>query len=587
MRRLLPFLLAFGCARPSPPANTIATVPVPMPVPVPVPVPVQPAATVPVKPAAPVVVILIIDQLASWVFEARRSSLAPDGAFAKLAKEGRYWSDLRYEHATTSTAPGHATLYTGLPPRGTGILANERLDETLDKSVSFFFDPATQLVQAHALEEHGSSGARLRAPTLADALRQQQPESLIVSLSLKDRAAIPGGGQKPDACVWFDPALATFVSSTAFHRQLPAFALAANERLADAWKSEWRPLDPDWLSEHAPTPDDQAGEGDFSLGIRFPYDLSKAKQRSMVFRGQPIADRSLLAMAEGALDELRPEREPERPFLLTLSLSSFDYVGHVHGPDSWESWEALRELDQALAVFIAGLERRFGSRLSLLLTADHGAGVLPETLGNVKARPWCEQSTPDAYERPCAAGERLYRADLEKRTKDAARDALGPGNWVRGVIEPFVYVTPELARLPEQQRRRFEARAIAALQAHPGIARVLSARQLAMPCPSSGDDSLDALVCRSVSADTPDLYIVPRPGSFFDPRLVHGHGINHGTPYLYDRRVPLFVRSASHAGAGRSSTQRLWPADFTATAAALLGISPPEGARSGRDLSKP
>jgi hypothetical protein len=531
--------------------------------------------------------VIIVDQLGSWVFETRRASLAPDGAFAKLAREGIYARELRYQHATTSTAPGHAALYTGLPPRGSGIFANERFDESVGKSVSFLFDPATQLVQAAVLSGKGSSAALLQSDTVADALRAQRPNAQIVSLSLKDRAAAPGGGRHPDASIWFDPGLGTFVSSTAFHQQLPGFALAANAGLEKAYASVWRPLDSAWLRAHSPTPDQQAGEGDLGLGVAFPYDLSKAKHRGMVFRGHPVADRALLSLARGALDELSPEVQPERPFFLALSLSTFDYVGHVHGPDSWESWEALRELDLALAELIAELERRFGDRLSIMLTADHGAAVLPETAGNPRARPWCASQVPDAYERPCTKGTRLYRDELEALTKKAAAEALGPGNWIRAVIEPFVHVTADVAALPEPRRGVFERTVVAALERHPGIARVFPARGFAGPCPDVNDDSLSALVCRSVPSGSNDLYVAVSPGSFFDPRLVHAHGMNHGSPYLYDRIVPAFVRSAKRARAGTSIATRISPADFAATAAALLGISPPQGAAEGRDLSRP
>src|SRR5260221_11522847 len=64
----------------------------------------------PARAKAPVLVVVIVDQLASWVFEQRRPSLSPDGAFSRLLREGVYARQLRYEHATTSTAPGHAAL---------------------------------------------------------------------------------------------------------------------------------------------------------------------------------------------------------------------------------------------------------------------------------------------------------------------------------------------------------------------------------------------------------------------------------------------------------------------------------------------
>jgi hypothetical protein len=42
-----------------------------------------------------------------------------------------------------------------------------------------------------------------------------------------------------------------------------------------------------------------------------------------------------------------------------------------------------------------------------------------------------------------------------------------------------------------------------------------------------------------------DFYIVLKPGAFLDPDLVKGTGVNHGSPYGYDRFVPLFVRDPS------------------------------------------
>jgi hypothetical protein len=51
------------------------------------------------------------------------------------------------------------------------------------------------------------------------------------------------------------------------------------------------------------------------------------------------------------------------------------------------------------------------------------------------------------------------------------------------------------------------------------------------------------LVCESVVADDSgeygDYFIVPSPGSFFvEPPDV----VSHGSPYVYDRAVPLLVR---------------------------------------------
>lgn len=535
--------------------------------------------------AAPVVVVIVVDQLASWVLEQRLPSLAPDGVFARLRREGVFGPNLRYEHATSSTAPGHAALFTGLPPRASGVFANERLDDKTNKAVTVFADASSHLVLGAAeVDAPSSSSALLRADTLADALRAKRPQARILALSLKDRAAITGGGRRPDAAVWFDPARQSFVTSSVFARKLPSWVRDDQATLTAALESTWRPLDEEWLRQHAGTADEQSGESDFSLGIHFPYDLSQAKDRGMVFRSHPSSDRVLLGLARRAL-AAEPESADREPLLLMLSLSSFDYVGHLHGPDSWESWETLRELDRELATFMGELDQRYGARLSILLTADHGTTVLPETAGNARARPWCTAGAANPYELPCDKGERLYRDELEQWLEKAAERAVGHGDWIRGVVEPFAYLTPAALALPEPRRSALERALVSALERHAGVARAFVRRAVAEPC--ALDDSLASLVCRSLPDNAGDIYIASKPGSFFDPHLVPAHGINHGSPYVYDRTVPLFVRAGNRAHAGVTLRERLRPADFTATAAALLQIEPPPGARDGRNLAAP
>ena len=53
----------------------------------------------------------------------RWPALPSDGGFARLQREGLYVRELRFAHAVTETAPGHAALYTGAVPRATGIVS--------------------------------------------------------------------------------------------------------------------------------------------------------------------------------------------------------------------------------------------------------------------------------------------------------------------------------------------------------------------------------------------------------------------------------------------------------------------------------
>ena len=69
------------------------------------------------------------------------------------------------------------------------------------------------------------------------------------------------------------------------------------------------------------------------------------------------------------------------PDLLAVSLSATDLIGHLYGPGSQESRDALLRLDADLGAFLDHVEAIVGSeRLLVALTADHGVLELPEWL---------------------------------------------------------------------------------------------------------------------------------------------------------------------------------------------------------------
>jgi hypothetical protein len=323
--------------------------------------------------------MLVIDQFAAATAAARWPTLPATGGFARLRREGTT-ATLLYPYAVNDTAPGHAALMSGAAPRDSGIYTNEIVDPTTRKKVSLLRDKATRVLGSDGKprEQPSSSLAALRLPTVADQFRQAHASGTIVSLSLKDRAALPGGGRAPTATLWFDYGLAQFVTSTAVARAFPAWALphAGPEAMRAQFARSWTPLDAGFVTAHARTPDAQPGEGDLDgIGIVFPHELSRSTNAAHAFRSTPFADEVLLALAVDAIDAA-PATEP---MLLALSLSANDYLGHVYGPDSWEAWDELLRLDGALARFFAALDKRFGAAgWSAVLASDHGVTTMPE-----------------------------------------------------------------------------------------------------------------------------------------------------------------------------------------------------------------
>ena len=541
-----------------------------------------------------VVVTIVIDQLAAWIASDRLPLLPADGGFARLRREGTYVREARYAHAATDTAPGHAALYTGAWPRLSGVVANERVDLASGMKVSFLRDPSTRVValagDSGAGPTVGSSASVLRAPTLADAFLDAHPGAYVVSLSLKDRASIPGGGQRPTTSLWFDPRREAFVSSTAFVSSETGFPPWARASAARSPVSRgapvWTLLDPGWVREHATTPDDQVGEGALEGQVTsFPHDLSTAVNRGEAFRATPFSDAAVLELARAAIDA---PGFGERPTLLALSLSSNDYVGHFYGPDSFEAWDNLRVLDRGLGDLFAALDARVGrGGWAAVLSADHGVGPLPETAGHARARPWCRPGFADRFERPCEGGGRVSPSAFTDRLREAARATLGPGDWVLGFSDPYVSLSDAARALPADARDRLVRALIDSTRTYPEIARAIDLRTMPAVCPDPRDESIDALVCRSVDPSFGDLYVFTRPGSFFDSEYTPGRGVNHGTPYLYDRTVPVLARAPGIVAAGRIVEAPQSFATFTRTAASLLGIHPPRACAPSLDLTLP
>ena len=93
----------------------------------------------------------------------------------------------------------------------------------------------------------------MRAETIADKLRAAKPNAWISSISLKDRAAVFGGGKNPDVVLWHDHESGQFVTSSAFAQSFPMFLAQGNAGLQEVRNSIWNVANPSWHKVHART----------------------------------------------------------------------------------------------------------------------------------------------------------------------------------------------------------------------------------------------------------------------------------------------------------------------------------------------
>jgi len=504
-----------------------------------------PAASATTGDRAPRLVVLVVfDQLAAWVLDAHLPSLPEDGALRRARAEGAYHVG-DYPYASTETAPGHATLGTGVTPAVHGIVANAYLER--GRIVGSADDGRSAVIGAPG---KFAGPGRLEAPTVGDLLvRATGDRAEVVTLSFKDRAAVFTAGRDADLAVFYDTSRGVFTTSTAYAPDgvLPAWLARYDaEHPTDALLGPWLPEDPTGYEARYGVDDYFAEASCFGGAPAFPYDSRTAPQPYEAHKCTPMATEQLFDLALATVDAMHLG-EDEVPDLLVVSVSGIDYVGHAYGPQSWEYADHLARADRALARFASTLAAR--GPVAFVLTADHG--VLP---------------LPERVEGEDVSTGRIPWSEIEDAVATVPG---GPDVW-EGVVPPLAYLKPEA-----DERPGLREAIRAAIAAAPHMAGVYDTRDGAALRQSA--DPLERRVGESLPASVPgDLYLVPEYAYFFELPSLGEHGTHHGTPYDYDRQVPILMW-----GAGITREVSDAPVDqrrVATTLATLLGIDPPAGA---------
>lgn len=511
---------------------------------------------------ARLVVAVVVDQLATHVLDAARPHLVPDG-FVRLERDGARYPDGAHVHACTETAPGHASIGTGTTPRVHGIPANDWPDPETGKSVNAVSDADVPALGAPpGVVVAGSSLRRLRAPTFGDALRDAfGPAAKIVGLSGKARSSLLMTGRSANLAAWLDSETGRWTTSPDHGAGPPPFlaALGGGEPLKRFYGATWEKSGPD--SAYAGLVDASRFEFSYDGRADFPHTLrptppeTLARVASTVMTS-PMGNEAILEAVDAALDAYDLGRD-ETPDYLFVGLSSNDLVGHAYGPDSVEVRDVTLRADRLLAGLFKRLDERVGEgKWNCVLTADHGVGPVPEV----------------AKLRGLPAG----RVD-PLRTRGAAETALvaaygdpAPRRWT--LAQSAYHLVLDKALLREKGIDVDAAGEVAAAAAAKidGVDRALATAALLRRGPR--DDVETAVVASLPEGRSADVYVVPKPYHLFTRTPA-----SHGTPFDYDRRVPvvLFGPGVKRGFVGSGAAA---PGSLVVTLSRLLGMPPPSAA---------
>lgn len=518
-------------------------------------------ATAPVRRATPPLIVLIVADQFRADYVQKYGGMWTKG-LRRLVDTGAYFPLAAYPYSYTVTCAGHSTIGTGAFPRTHGMIGNEWYDRAARRLTTCTNDPNVTSVPyggRPGVEKH--SARWMQTNTFADELRAQSTTPAhVVSISLKPRSAIGMAGHGGDLVIWEEDA-ATWATSSAFGKDLdPALNAWATANPIDAqYGRVWDRLLPadkyffvdNGLGEPATT----------DYPNVFPHKQTRPGGKpDQVFydtwERTPFSDEMLTEIAIATSGKLGKSNGTD---MLAVSFSALDLISHRWGPTSHETQDQLLRLDAQIGKLLDTLDTRVGRGNYVVgFSSDHGVPLIPEQTAAMGL---------DAGRFTSAAlNARVIEAWKAATAEDVSPIAAGGAN---------MYFTPSALATIRANRAVRDAITAAALS-QPGIGAAYWGDDIATGI--SGDDPVKRAIILSYVADrSPDLIMIPKANW-----IAAATGSTHGTPNLYDQRVPVILMGWG-IKPGRYLTTAT-PADLAPTFAFLAGITLPRA--EGRVLAE-
>ncbi|MFY8001726.1 MAG: alkaline phosphatase family protein [Candidatus Kapaibacteriota bacterium] len=525
--------------------------------------------TATLRPEAPkLVVVMSFDQMRGD-YPNRWGNLWSQQGFNRIIRQGAYFPQCYFNHASNITAPGHSVHLTGVYPWKSGIVSNDFYDRAAGRKLYCVQDTANKTFGMSKPDEW-CSPINLQVPTLGDYLKTVSPKSRVVGISQKDRAAILMSGHLADAAYWFEFEAGGYTTSTYYFKELPTWLKKWNDKNSfkdysnKVWNSE--------ISEDFALPDTARWEGNFGkLRSVFPHTVSNMVTTGTIdsynanFLVMPQSVEHFFKFAKAVFREEKLAQDNVTD-ILCMSISATDYAGHAFGPDSREMQEMYVQVDKMVGNWIEYLDSAVGRKnYTLVITSDHGVAPVPEYT---------------RYKTPGSDAGRIKALDLIESIESYMQKTFPAGSaskWVDYYEVPSIFLNPEALDIvsttpfggssPPTKIEIIDSLA-AFLMRTPGIGIALTANQLETNrCPESVAPWQFALVRNDYFPQrTGD--IVFYPAKFW---ITGSATATHGTPHDYDRHSPLMFMGVG-VKPGYYKDAKVAPSDIAPSLAQILGI---------------
>lgn len=506
------------------------------------------------------VVGIVIDQM-RWDYLYRFSSRFGEGGFKRLMKEGFSCDNTQLNYIPTVTAIGHSSIYTGAVPSVHGIAGN---DFYKDGEKTYCTDDNTVTGVGSESKAGKMSPRNLLVTTIGDELKLATNfRSKVIGVSLKDRASILPAGHTSNAAYWFDDETGRFITSTYYMKSLPEWVNDFNRKdvgrqlLMQDWNTLY-PIETYTASTEDNTPFEKSlvrGEAPV-----LPLKTSEIFRKSGygIIRTTPYGNTLTFSMAKAALEGEKMGRNGSTD-LLTVSLSSTDYIGHQFGTYAVETEDTYLRLDKDLADFLQTLDNTVGKGNYLVfLTADHAAAhnFTFMKAHQIPAEGWV---VPDTYK---ALNDHLQATFKSSRP------------LVKDLLNYQVFFDRQAVKDEGLEWQTVKKVALDFLKQNPLFAYVVDMEELntaTLPEP---------IRCRAINGynrfRSGDIQLIMQPGSYEITSASETGGTEHGVWNPYDAHIPLIFMGWG-IKSGKSTMLPVNMTDIAPTVCALLHIQMPNG----------
>jgi predicted AlkP superfamily pyrophosphatase or phosphodiesterase len=526
------------------------------------------------------VVGVVIDQMGFDQLYKYKERYGKTG-FNRLINEGFNFKNANVNYIPSETAPGHASIYTGTTPAYHGIIGNSWYYRPLGNYVGNVSDSNEKTVGSIVENPNGVSPINLAATTITDELRLRSKfKSKVISVSMKDRAAILPGGKSANAAFWYDweSSPGYFISSSFYMKKVPKWVSRFNELgKSDAYLNQsWNTLYP--LSTYtASSPDDNKYEP--SLGGKssptFPYDFKTMRERVKAngteYRLLWVSPAGNSLLTEFAIAAIENEElgKDDYPDILNVSYSVTDVIGHTFGPQSVEMEDIFLRLDKNLGDLFSALDSKVGkNNYVLFLTSDHAAIPVVSYLRDNKLD-----------------GDIARIEQYNKELNSFLVAKYGVGSWIENFDGNQVYLNKNTVDEKKLLLPVIQQEVADFLMTQKGVYLALTAHDLQT---QTYEEGLRKTIQNGYYPKrSGDVLLTYDSGTILhpDPQMAveRVKGTVHGSGYSYDTHVPLLWMGLGIPKG--ESVRSVYPTDIAPSLAMFLNLQLPSAVQ-GKPLSE-